>query len=134
MNHGQKSIDELLGMPCWVIDTLPKRVPENSPGQYFTANRYFRDTQLESIRQKHANIILKLNCYEDIALEDEINPAPERLIAEMRSGYVNIRVGDALITSDKDDPYIAVFNAGEELMSLIRELAASEGLFVRKGQ
>ena len=134
MNRSQKSIDELLEMPSWVIDTLPKRVPENSPGQYFTVDRYFRDTQFEEIRRKHANILLKLNCYEDIALEEEVNPAPERLIAEMKSGYVNIRVGDALITSDKDDPYLAVFNAGEELMALIRELAASEGLFVRKGQ
>ena len=134
MNRRQKTIDELLETPCWVIDPLPKRVPENGPGQYFAVDRYFRDTQFETIRQKQCNLVLKLNCYEDISLEDEVNPAPERLIAKMKSGYVNIRVGDALITSDKDDPYIAVFNAGEELLDLVRKLAASEGLFVWPGQ
>ncbi len=134
MNCKRKTIEELLEMPYWVIDILPKQVPEHGPGQYFKVEDYFLSSQLDAIKQKLINVILKLNCYVDLSLEDEaeVNPDPERIVAAIRSRYVNIRAGDALITSDKDDTCMAVFNAEAQLLDLVQKLAASEGLFVWK--
>lgn len=134
MNCKRKTIEELLEMPYWVIDILPKQVPEHGPGQYFKVEDYFLSSQLDAIKQKLINVILKLNCYVDLSLEDEaeVNPDPERIVAAIRSRYVNIRAGDALITSDKDDTCMAVFSAEAQLLDLVQKLAASEGLFVWK--
>ena len=134
MNCKRKTIEELLEMPYWVIDILPKQVPEHGPGQYFKVEDYFLSSQLDAIKQKLINVVLKLNCYADLSLEDEaeVNPDPERIVAAIRSRYVNIRAGDALITSDKDDTCMAVFNADAQLLDLVQKLAASEGLFVWK--
>ena len=134
MNCKRKTIEELLEMPYWVIDILPKQVPEHGPGQYFKVEDYFLNSQLDAIKQKLINVVLKLNCYADLSLEDEaeVNPDPERIVAAIRSRYVNIRAGDALITSDKDDTCMAVFNADAQLLDLVQKLAASEGLFVWK--
>ncbi len=75
-----KTIEELLQCPYWIIDILPSQVPEGSPGQYFTVEKYFlQGDRLEEIKQKHINLILKLNCYRDISKSDEtvVNPIPE---------------------------------------------------------
>ena len=56
-------IDELLQTPCWIIDILPAQVPAESAGQYFAVEKYFLKEQLAEIKQKHINVILKLNCY-----------------------------------------------------------------------
>ena len=37
----KKTTEELLQCPYWIIDILPSQVPENSPGQYFTVEKYF---------------------------------------------------------------------------------------------
>ena len=127
-----KSIDELLQTPYWIIDILPYQVPKDSPGQYFKIEDYMLKEQMDAIKQKHINVIFKLNCYMDISLDDEleINPSPEIIAQEMRTRYTNIRVGDALIISEADDTHMTVFNADEKLMDLIRPLAAAEGMFV----
>ena len=131
----QKSIEELLETSYWIVDMLPKQVPENSPGQYFAVEEYFlREELLENIKQKHIHLILKLNCYRDVSIEDEeeINPAPERIAAEMRKRYLYIRTGEAMILSEPDDTHMTVFNPDPELLGLIREIASGEGLFVWK--
>ena len=71
-----RTIDELLNSPYWIIDILPFQVPKDSPGQYFAVEDYFLKEQIADIKKKHINVILKLNCYRDIMLEDELNPAP----------------------------------------------------------
>ena len=57
-----QNIDELLNKPYWIIDILPQRVPKDSPGQYFAVEDYFLNEQLGTIKQKHINLVLKLNC------------------------------------------------------------------------
>ena len=90
-----KTIDELLQSPYWIIDILPAQVPKDSPGQYFAVEDYFlQDRQLEEIKQKHINLVLKLNCYIDISINEElsINPSPEHIAQEMRKRYLYIIV------------------------------------------
>ena len=85
------TIEELLEKPYWIIDILPQRVPGNSKGQYFRIEQFYLDKKrIENIRQKQANVILKLNCYMDICVDEEVNPEPGQIENIMRSRYVYI--------------------------------------------
>ncbi len=128
----KKTIEELLDMEYWIIDILPKQVPKDSPGQYFAVEAYLRKTRLAQVKEKHVNLILKLNCYRDISLDEEglPNPSPEETAAAVRERYVNILVDEALIVSEPEDTYLTVFHPDGELLELLKELAAGEGMFV----
>ena len=127
------TIEKLLEKPYWIIDILPKQVPKDSPGQYFAIEDFFLKEQLSEIKKKHINVILKLNCYRDITIDDEKNPAPEQIRDTIRDRYVYIMIGDAMILSEPDDTHLTVFNPDEELLDLIKNLSPLEGLFVWKG-
>ena len=129
-----KTIEELLNTPYWIIDILPKQVPAGSAGQYFAIEKYLRETQLSDIKKKHVNLILKLNCYKDISLDEdkEINISPEKIADAIYKRYVNIMVDDAMIVSEPEDTYLTIYNPDEDLLTLIRELASGEGMFVWK--
>ena len=85
------TIEELLQMPCWVVDFLPRQVPANSAGQYFAVEKYYLEKErMAVIKQKHIDLVLKLNCYCDIYLDDEAekNPAPERIAREIAQRHL----------------------------------------------
>ena len=128
-------IEELLTKPCWIIDILPEQVPGNGPGQFFSIEKYF--LHHPDLRRKQTDLLLKLNCYYDLTLirdEGEIrNPAPEKLVDLIGQEYLNILIGDSLITADNMDTYMTIFGPDEKLLDLIRKLAAVEGMFVWKG-
>ena len=126
-------IDELLQKPYWIIDILPEQVPADSPGQFFAVEKYFLGKErLDAVKQKHINLVLKLNCYKRISInkENEWNPSPERIADDMRSKYLYIMMDDSMILSEPDDTHMTVFDPDEKTLSLIRTLAAGEGLFV----
>ena len=125
-------METLLQSPYWIVDILPKQVPDRSPGQYFAVERhYLSEPQRSAIRQKQLNVLLKLNCYRDIAVDEvQKNPAPEVLARLIRERRLNILAGGGLIVTDPDDTYMTVYNPDEQLLRLIRTLAAAEGLFV----
>lgn len=129
------TIDELLETPYWIIDILPKQVPKDSPGQYFAVEGYYLSKkQIGEVKKRHIGLVLKLNCYKDLSLneETEINPPPERIAEEMRKRHVCIRVDDAMILSEPDDLSMTLYHPDEELLELVRLLAGGEGLFVWK--
>lgn len=125
-------IEPLLESPYWIVDILPKQVPAHAPGQYFAVERhYLSEPQRSAIRQKQLNVLWKLNCYMDIAVDEEQkNPAPELLARWIRERRLNVLVGGGLIVTDPDDTYMTVYNPDEELLQLLRTLSAAEGLFV----
>ena len=123
---------ELLNKPYWIIDILPKRVQETSGGQYFRIEKYFLANQLDEIRQKHLNLILKLNCYIDISVNDEFNPAPEKIRNIMNKQDLCITAGNTVILSEHGDTYMTVFNPDKSFLKLIIQIASGEGLFVWK--
>ena len=131
-----KTIEELLNTPYWIIDILPKQVPAGSAGQYFAIEKYLRETQLSDIKKKHVNLILKLNCYKDISLDEdkEINISPEKIADAIHKRYVNIMVDDAMIVSEPEDTYLTIYNPDEDLLTRMRELASGEGMFVWKNE
>ena len=128
----KKTIDELLQAPYWIIDIFPEQVPEDSGGQFFAVEKLFLREQLSEIKQKHINLVLKLNCYKKISLDEEtaVNPAPERIAEEMRKRFLHILVDDSMILSEPDDTHMTVFNPDPEMLELIRAIADGEGLFV----
>ena len=131
------TIDELLQTPYWIVDILPRRVPADGPGQYFAVDAYWRREQLTAIRQKRIQLLLKLNCYEDltVATEEaqELNPAPARLAELIHTCSVRIMTGGAMFLSDPDDTYMTLFNPDDALLEAVRILAGAEGLFVWEG-
>ena len=131
----RKTVEELLQCPYWIIDIMPSQVPEGSPGQYFAVEKYFlQGDRIEEIKQKHINLILKLNCYRDIAISDEteINPLPGHIADEMKKRYLYIMIGESMVLSEPDDTHLTVFNPDPQLLELIRQIASGEGLFVWK--
>ncbi len=126
------TIDDLLQKPYWIIDIFPKQVPENSPGQFFSVEKYYLDKDhIAAIKQKHIDVILKLNCYRDLSIDEgkTINPPPEEVAKAMRTEYLSIFVDDALIISEPDDTHMTVFNPDNDLLELIRALSTGEGLY-----
>ena len=84
----KRSIDELLETEYYVLDILPYQVPSDSKGQYFAVEDYYlKPDRLTEIKKKHINVILKLNCFRDISLDDqdEINPKPVIIEKEIQS-------------------------------------------------
>ena len=129
----EEKIDALLQTPYWIIDILPEQVPADSPGQYFAVEKYFLgEERFAAIKQRHIDLILKLNCYRRITIDDETNPAPESIAASMRERYLFILLDDAMILSEPDDTHMTLFNPDEGLLALVKTLAAGEGLFVWK--
>ena len=131
----KKTVEELLESPYWIIDILPSQVPADSAGQYFAVEEYFlQDDRIEEIKQKHIDLILKLNCYRDISISDEteINPLPKHIADEMKKRYLYIMTGESMILSEPDDTHLTVFNPDPQLLELIRQIASGSGLFVWK--
>lgn len=129
----EHTLEDLLEMPCRVIDILPVQVPENSPGQYFAVEKYFlQKDRLAEIKRRHIGVLLKLNCYRQLSFygEDAVNPPPERIAEAVQTRRACILAREALIVSEPDETWLTVFNADEPLLRLLGALAASEGLFL----
>ena len=127
-------IEQLLQSPYYIIDILPMQVPENSPGQYFRIEKYLREQQMADIRQRYVRVILKLNCYRSLSLDEEgeMNPPPKEIAEAIRTRHVCLLMEDALIVSDPDELYLTVYDPDEPLLDLLRTLAAGEGLYLWK--
>ena len=139
------TIEEYLNKPYWVIDILPKQVPANGRGQYFRIEKHFLEhPQIDNIYRQFTNILLKLNCYEDIDMSNDgdewiTNPAPHELetallkcMTDKQMLYIILRSADVLIAVSGDDTYMTVYNPTKEVLELIGSLAGSEGLFMWK--
>lgn len=127
------TIEELFEKPYWIIDILPKQVPKDSLGQYFAVEDFFLKEELSEIKKKHINVVLKLNCYMDITIDDDMNPAPEQIRDKMLGRDVYIMMGDSMILSETVDTHLTLFNPDERVLDMINVIASSEGLFVWKG-
>ena len=137
------TIEDYLEKTYWVIDILPKQVPEDGGGQYFRIEEYFREhPQVEIIYKKFVNVLLKLNCYEDMDVSEDgeewtTNPTPKDFakmvlgcLSDKTMFYIILKSADAMMTISGDDTYMTIYNPSEESLELLAPLAASEGLFV----
>ena len=135
-------IEDFLSKPCWIIDTLPKQVPADAGGQYFTIEKYFLSPpHIDAIYRKFANMMLKLNCYDDIKVfqvDGETcveNPAPgnlEQMVIERKPLFVFLKHAHAMISITGEDHNMTVYGANEETLKLLSSIASTEGLNVWK--
>ena len=142
-----RRFDELMGAllegPYWIVDILPEQVSADAGGQYFAVERYFlQPERIRPLRRKFAEILLRLNCYCDMAVSFdacaswETDPDPETFAArtETLSGNDFLRAvfpgQNAMIDYDRNDTYLTVYDPDAALLDKVRALAAAEGLFV----
>ena len=142
-----RKFDDMMGAllegPYWIVDILPEQVPADAAGQYFAVERYFlQQSRIVPLRRKYAEILLRLNCYYDMAVSFdscmtwETNPDPEAFAERLAglSGNEFLRAvfagQNAMIDYDRNDTYLTVYDPGAALLDKVRALAAAEGLFV----
>jgi hypothetical protein len=127
----------------WVVDFLPKQVPENAGGRFFSVEDYYLEpSRYVVLRERFSDILLKLYCYYDLRLfigddtEGLFNPEPEMLASHIMDNQCNLCIligaSEALITLGRDDTNLTVYAPSEDLLQLIRTLAGAVGLFVWK--
>ena len=134
--------EELLGKPYWVIDFLPKQVPQDGRGQFFAVEQYYLTGERhEHLCHQLADVLLKLNCYHDLTVNhggDEWvkNPEPAILIAwlteALQHGHLCALIDDgyALITASSGDTNLTLYNPAPALLELTCQLASAAGLFL----
>ena len=136
-------IDIFFEKEHWVVDFLPKQVPENVGGRFFSVEDYYLEpSRYVILRERFSDILLKLYCYYDLRLfigddtKGLFNPEPERLadLVKGNQGNLCILVGtsEALITLSRDDTCMTVYAPAQDLLELIRALVGAVGLFVWK--
>ena len=142
-----RRFEELMGAllegSYWIVDILPEQVSADAAGQFFAVERYFlQPERIIPLRRKYAGILLRLNCYHDMAVSFdscatwETNPDPEAFAAHVEglSGNEFLRAvfaeQNAMIDYDHNDTYLTVYDPDWALLDKIRALAAAEGLFV----
>ncbi len=142
-----RRFDDMMGAllegPYWIVDILPEQVSADAAGQYFAVERYFlQQSRIVALRRKYAEILLRLNCYADMAVSFdscaswETNPDPETFAERVAglSGNEFLRAvfaeQSAMIDYDHNDTYLTVYDPGAALLDKVRALAAGSGLFV----
>lgn len=136
-------IDDFFDKEYCVVDFLPKQVPENAGGRFFSVEEYYLEpSRYAVLRERFSEILLKLYCYYDIQLfidddtEGMFDPEPELLASHIKDNHGNLCLligkSEALITLGRDDTNMTVYAPSEDLLELIRILAGAFGLFVWK--
>ncbi|QUC66347.1 ADP-ribosylglycohydrolase family protein [Aristaeella hokkaidonensis] len=135
-----KLIEELLEKPCLVVDFLPEQVPKRDARKYFAVEKYYLEPErYAGFREKFTDILLKLSCYYAFSVCEATvgklfdNPAPEWLagkIREKKDLCVLLPEEKVLITLNRDDLYMSVYNADGKVLEIVKKLAEANGLFV----
>ena len=136
-------LDNFFDKEYWVVDFLPKQVPENAGGRFFSVEQYYLEpTRYAVLREQFSEILLKLYCYYDLRLfvdddsEGVANPEPELLAKHIKDNQGNLCIligaSEDLITLGRDDTNLTVYAPSEDLLELIKTLAGALGLFVWK--
>ena len=136
-------LDNFFEKEFWVVDFLPKQVPEDNGGRFVSVEDYdLEPSRYVVLRERFSDILLKLYCYYDLRLfigddtEGLFNPEPEMLASHIMDNQGNLCIligaSEALVTLGRDDTNLTVYAPSEDLLQLIRTLAGAVGLFVWK--
>lgn len=137
-------VEWLLEKPYWVIDFLPRQVPQGSGGQFFAVERYYLQERHERLCGQFADVLLKLNCYHDLHVnhgEEWVkNPEPailvEWLTDALKRGHLCALIDDgtALITANGGDTHMTLYNPSPDLLNLVGQLTMAAGFFLWQSQ
>ena len=134
---------ELLEGPYCIVDILPEQVSADGGGQYFAVERYYlQPERIRALRRRYAEILLRLNCYYDMAVSFdscaswETNPDPEAFVERV----INLTGNDflravfagqnAMIDCEPEETWLTVYDPDAVLQPLLTALAAAEGFFI----
>ena len=112
---------------------------------YFAAEPFFQEPhRLEELYERFAVILIKLGCFYDLAFCINgvcVLPPPPRKMKTWIVGctagrWINVLLAEerALLTLNGEDLYMTLYHPSEELLQTLRQLAHSEGLFLRSGE
>jgi len=152
MNWDQKKYadmqERLLDSPYRVIDILPRQAPVAGGGCWFAVEQYLMEhPQIDGLYSRFARLMLKLSCYYGPVVYDPEGdvwieaPEPAELVRRVaacastgRDRYVHVLfpAEDALLTLEGDDVYMTLYAPEGELQETAAQLAAAEGLFLRR--
>ncbi len=140
-------IKSLIDLPYRIADILPIPVPNDAGGQYFAVDKYFRKpVQMKRIRLRQAEVLLKLNCYYDMAVSFDnccswqLNPDPKQFADSLcsLSGNTFMRAlfpsKDVMIDINHCETFMTVTSSMERMTDFIRRIAFSEGFFLGEPQ
>lgn len=137
-------IENLLGKTCYIMDFLPEQVKESAGGLFFDVENYLiKSDKYTAFVEKFKGIILKLMCYYHTSIfwnKWVDYPQPEKvaeIISEMsehHSGTLNVLFPQesTLLVFEWGDLNLSVYNPPEQVQTIMKKLASSEGLFWRK--
>ena len=142
-----RSFDEMMGEllegPYRIVDILPEQVSANAGGQYFAVERYYlQPERIRALRRKYAEILLRLNCYYDMAVSFdscaswETNPDPEafaeRVVGLAGNDFLRAVFAEqkAMIDCEPEETWLTVYDPDAALQPLLTALATAEGFFV----
>ncbi len=145
MEEFETRIEQRISQPCWIMDILPMRVPAKNNGQYSAVEHYYRHPdRLSLLHQKQAEILLKLNCYDNMSVsfdssEWQDDPDPEWFVAKLKDlSFRNLRVLfprlQILIDLDRDDTWLTIYPEHPEQFDLLERLATANGFFLWKAE
>lgn len=140
-------VERLLDTPCTVIDVLPLRVGAEGARRYAAFERHMlTGSRIRDLRERQASLLSMLGCYVSLAVsvgDDgpwEPDPTPAGLAAKLCAcvpdagrdrGYVRVLTSDrTLLTLDKDETHLSVYNLSASSRELMAALASSQGLFL----
>lgn len=134
---------ELLEGPYWIVDILPEQVSADTGGQYFAVERYYlQPERIRALRRRYAEILLRLNCYYDMAVSFdscaswETNPGPEtfaeRVVGLTGNDFLRAVFAEqnAMIDCEPEETWLTVYDPDAALQPLLTALAAAEGFFI----
>lgn len=137
-------IEALFLAPCRIADILPERVPRDAPGQAFAVYRYYQQPErLSRLYRRFAEILLRLNCYEEMAASFdncetwERDPEPEGFadrLAGMDRGFMRaiFPARRTMIEIDAGETRMTVNSLDAEWLDRVGALCSAEGLFFRE--
>ncbi len=142
-----RQYDDLMGKllegSYYILDNLPEQVPAYAPGQYFDVERYFLQPERgKALRRKYAEIFLRLNCYDSMAvtfdscMSWEKEPDPEAFAGKLADIPANgffravFEAREAMIDLDPCDTSVTVYGTDPVFLERVRKLAEAEGLFM----
>lgn len=101
-----------------MIDVLPCQVKPEFGESYSVLERYC--IQEGKVHERFRELLLKLGCYFRVE------------VRENDCGDVEAVIGEAVMTLDRDDAYMTLYEPSGEVLEMVKVLAGAGGLFVWK--
>lgn len=137
-------VEKLLKEECYVIDFLPKKVPEEYIERFLEVEEYFlQGNEWEHIKESFIRILLKLQCYCSFKFYNEkwyeelsVNELLDLLkhVLSSSNGYANMLSIESkmLICIEGSTLNFSIYNATEDILAVLSAMATAEGLYIRK--